>query len=115
MADKARGSAMSSKQLARTVLHGRAVTFRFATGDPITGYLCGMDDFHYMIVTPEGQKHLIHKGSASIITLADTPSYESEPCHTALEKVVGPFRTYVEGAFFGRSSAVTPPGERAAV
>lgn len=115
MADKARGSAMSSKQLARTVLHGRAVTFRFASGEPITGYLCGMDDFHYMIVTPQGQKHLIHKGSASIITLADTPSYESEPLLPDLEKIVGPFRTHVESAYFGRKPVASPPGERAAV
>lgn len=114
--DRPRGSEMSNKQLARTVLHGRMITFRFPTGESITGYLCGMDDYHWMVVTPEsGLKHLIHKGGASVVTLADTSSYESEPLRDEMEEVIGPFREYVNRTFFGRSS--TPPAsrERAAV
>jgi hypothetical protein len=103
--ERPRGSEMSSKQLARTVVHGRKVTFRFPTGDPISGYLGGMDDFHWLVVAPEsGLKHLIHKGSACIITLADTHTYESEPLRDQMEKVIGPFRRYVEEVFFGRTS-----------
>lgn len=95
---------MSSKQLARTVLDGRQITFR-VSGEQITGYLCGMDDFHWMVVTPLGNKHLVHKGSASVIDLADYSSYEREPNHALLEEVVGPFRRYVEAKFFGRQGA----------
>lgn len=93
---------MSSKQLARTVLDGKKVTFRFTSGEMVEGYLCGMDDFHWMVVTSEGRKHLVHKGSASIIDLADDPSYADEENHSSLEQVVGPFRRFVEGAYFGR-------------
>jgi hypothetical protein len=96
---------MSSKQLARTVMHGRAITFRFPSGEDITGYLCGMDDFHWMVVTADCQKHLIHKGSASVITLADTDSYDSEPRRDEMEEVIGPFRRFVSEAYFGRRPA----------
>lgn len=113
--DRAKGASMSSKQLARTVLHGRLLTFRLLTGDSITGYLCGMDDFHWMVVTGEGQKHLIHKASAGLITLADTASFEEEPLRDELEKIVGPFREFVQRSFFGRNTASPPASERAAV
>lgn len=94
---------MSSKQLARTVVDGKAITFRFVSGEPITGYLCGMDDFHWMVITSSCEKHLIHKGSASIITMADVSSYEQEPDREALESIVGPFRNYVASAYLGRA------------
>lgn len=105
---KARGSAMSSKQLARTVVHGRKVSFQFPSGQVIEGYLCGMDDFHYMVVEPvTGQKHLIHKGGACIITLADESTYDVEPRFADLERVVAPFREYVDREYFGRQKAST--------
>ena len=95
------GSAMSTKQLARTVLDGRLLTFTPLVGEPITGYLCGMDDFHWMVVTPYGSKHLVHKASAPVIDFGDC-RYIEEPDHPVLEKVVGPFRRFVEAEFFGR-------------
>lgn len=102
---RATGSEMSAKQLARTVRDGRLVSFRFPTSEVIEGYLCGMDDFHWLVVTPAGSKHLIHKGSASIIDLSDHPSYSDEPNRPELERVVAPFREHVEETFFGRQPA----------
>ena len=99
------GSAMSNKQLARTVIDGRLVTFRLQNNDEIKGYLCGLDDFHWMVITPRGKKHLVHKGSASVIDLADDSTYPNEESRPELEEVVGPFRRYVETEFFGRHSA----------
>jgi hypothetical protein len=96
---------MSSKQLAKTVLDGRRVTFRFPSGEMVEGYLCGMDDYHWMVITSEGKKHLVHKGSASIIDLADINSYSGERKHSDLERVVGPFRRFMEAEFFGRTGA----------
>lgn len=97
---------MSTKQLARTVLDGKRLRFRVPADNLhhpfLEGYLCGMDDFHWMIVTPEGHTHLIHKGSASVITIGDEPAYADEDRHDELEKLVGPFRTWVEQAIFGR-------------
>lgn len=105
------GNGLSSKQLARTVIDGKRVTFRVGPEAEVVGYLCGMDDFHWMVVTPDTQVHLVHKGQASIITLADESTYEGEPQHEALEKIVAPFRAFVQGSFFGRAQ---PAAKRAA-
>lgn len=87
---------MSSKQLARTVVDGRRINLTVSGLDQIlSGYLCGMDDFHYLIITPDCQTHLIHKGSAPAISLGGL-LYESEGRRDDLEKVVGPFRTAVQ-------------------
>lgn len=96
------GSAMSTKQLARTAIDGRLVSFRFPFGSTVQGYLCGMDDFHWMIVTSQGEKQLIHKGSASVIHLAEESTYTAEPLVDDLEKIVGPFRTAMEAVAYGR-------------
>ena len=96
------GSSLSQKQLGRTVIEGRKVTFCFpapvgeeARSD-VVGYICGADDFHWMVVCPpDGQKVLVHKGSAPLVLLADEPSYDDEPSKDVMEEVVGPFRTFL--------------------
>lgn len=98
------GSAMSSKQLARTVKDGKLLSFRFAgLEENLTGYLCGMDDYHWMVVTASGSLHLVHKGGAIVIDIAFNRTYEFEENHSELEKVVAPFRKYVNQNFFGVS------------
>lgn len=103
MAKARSGSAMSTKQLARTAIDGRLVTFRFPFGgETVQGYLCGMDDFHWMVITAQGEKHLIHKGSASVIHLSDVSTYSDEPLFEQLETIVAPFRTAMGVEYFGR-------------
>lgn len=97
------GSHMSTKQLAHTVKEGRKVVFHFPYEERIEGYLCGIDDYHWMIITPEGQVHLVHKGSVAVIDLPFEKSYESEEKLETLEGVVGPFRAWVEKEFYSRA------------
>lgn len=87
------GNAMSDKQLARTVLDGRKITV-VTVAREVTGYLCGMDDFTYMVISPEGRKSLVHK-TGSVIELDDDCTYADEPKHDILESVVGPFRAHL--------------------
>ncbi len=96
------GSEMSSKQLARTVIDGRILTFHLLTGDSINGYLCGMDDYHWMIVTTDGGKHLIHKGAAALIKIASEPTYDEKHRSESIEEIILPFRRLVEREIFGR-------------
>lgn len=105
---------MSSKQLARTVLDGRRLTFRLNSGAEIEGYLSGMDDFHWMVVTPDGQKYLLHKGSTALIALGDESTYKTEPLHFEMEKIVRPFREFVSREYFGREPTPSASGERVA-
>ena len=101
MAGPRDGSAMSSKQLARTVHDGKMLTFHLTTGDDIKGYLCGMDDYHWMIVTTDGEIHLIHKGGAIVIDISAQATYHEKHKTAELEQVIAPFRDHVEGKFFG--------------
>jgi len=89
---------LSTKQLVRTVLDGRILRFSFSVDHAIEGYLCGMDTYHWMIVSPDGHKHLIHKSKASLVTLGSI-SYSAEDNHVDLEKIVGPFRDWVKKTF----------------
>lgn len=98
---------MSTKQVAHTVVDGKLIIFRPFPTFPdftITGYVYGMDDYHWAVVEPSGAKHLVHKG-APIFTLADESTFDSEPLKESLTKLVGPFRRYVEENFFGRNGA----------
>ena len=96
------GAGLSTKQMARTVVDGRAVTFTLVNSVEVSGFLCGMDDYHWMVVTPAGQRHLVHKAAAILITFADSCSYRSEQRHSALEEIVAPFRRFVERDLMGR-------------
>jgi hypothetical protein len=102
---------MSSKQMARTVLDGKKVTFDFGFTS-VEGYLCGMDDFHWMVVTPEGQQHLIHKGQTPLISFSSQPTYDGEPQRRTLEKIIGPFRSRLAdiGVIPRRAVPATPEG-----
>lgn len=102
---------MSSKQLARTVLDGKKVTFRVANEEPVTGYLCGMDDFHWMVLTADGEQHLIHK-TAPMISLSSVATYADEPGREQMEKIIGPFRRSLTeaGLIPARPVPATPEG-----
>lgn len=104
-ASKKQGNEMSTKQVARTVLDGTAITFSFPPSDKqITGYVFGADDYHWAVVEPNGDRHLVHKG-APIVTLLSTRKLHAEPNAEALEPLVAPFRRYVERTYFGRNGA----------
>lgn len=94
----ARGSTMSSKQLARTVVDGRRITLvpNAANAPEITGYLCGLDDYHLFVVLPDGEKLLVSKGGIFTIRFAREATYQDEALRDELEQVVGPFRAYVQ-------------------
>lgn len=95
------GSGMSSKQLARTARDGKLLTFHLATGETIQGYLCGMDDYHWMIVTTDAVVHLIHKGGAILIDIASTSTYSDKHSSPELDKIIAPFRRFVQENYFG--------------
>lgn len=97
--------------MARTVLDGKKITFDFGFAS-VTGYLCGMDDFHWMVVTSDGQQHLIHKGQTPLISLGPDKTYDAEPSKDRLEKVIGPFRSRLAetGLIPQRVVPATPEG-----
>lgn len=85
---------MSSKQLARTVVDGRILTFTPVSGAPVTGYLAGMDDYHWLVVTPYDEQVLVHKSASKIDIGAKT--YNQETLRADLERVIAPFRAHIQ-------------------
>lgn len=82
---------MSSRQVARAAVHGHNIRFVFNNNiEPITGYVVGQDDFHWLIAHSDGANFkttLVHKGSAALLTIS--------PSSTLLNEEAD-FRTYVE-------------------
>lgn len=102
-------STMSVRQLGQTVRHGQKVTFLIFDGDPVTGYLAGMDDEHYFVLQPghdHGEdcftKNLIRKHGSPHMTIHSNSTYNNEPLREEMELIVGPFRTWVMNHVFHR-------------
>ena len=98
---------MSTKQLAQTVKDGRKLRFNFPSGDPLVGYLGGMDDYHWLVVTATS-KHLIHKGNVTMVDIFSESTYDREMTDD-MEAVIGPFRRYIDSnheLFFGKPKAM---------
>lgn len=109
------GDELSRKQLGRTVAEGCRIIVHLPNlpfDSPLVGYLCGVDDYHWMVVTPEGKKVLVHKGAAALIELSDEPTLADEPRRDELERLVRPFVGYLEDRGLVPRSPVRKPGEQ---
>ena len=106
------GSAMSTKQLLATVRDGRMVTFFLAgvSGEnpgPVTisGYLAGIDDYHWLVFEPKEERlFLVHKGNVAAVEIDRESTYASGQTADS-EKVIAPFRGYVERWFRGKGGS----------
>jgi hypothetical protein len=97
-------SAMHIKQLAQTVRYGRKVTFHVFDGDPVTGYLAGMDREYFLVLEPhhDGFKRWgIRRDGNPAFLLHGEQTYDSEAQKDALEEVIGPFRGWVNNRVLG--------------
>ncbi len=109
------GSSVSTKQLARTVLDGRPVFF-YATIEMtkyVRGYLTGMDDYHYFVVSPvEGSDRfltmLLHKSAIAVMVLGEKATYTDEPAYNILESLVAPYRAWLQTNLFGKQKTEIP-------
>jgi hypothetical protein len=91
---------MVDKQLWQALKNGQLITFLIFDGEPVTGYLAGMDDETYFVLEP--RKNQLFK--KVIIQKHGTPQFEIHPDQTynegipyyeEMERIIAPFRTYV--------------------
>jgi hypothetical protein len=91
---------MVDKQLWQALKNGQLITFLIFDGEPVTGYLAGMDDETYFVLQPR-KNELFKK---VIIQKHGTPQFEIHPDQTynedlpyfdEMERIIAPFRTYV--------------------
>jgi hypothetical protein len=91
---------MVDKQLWQALKNGQLITFLIFDGDPVTGYLAGMDDETYFVLEPRKneffKKIFIKKYGNPMFEIHAEHSYtEDIPYFDEMEKIIAPFRTYV--------------------
>lgn len=91
---------MVDKQLWQALKNGQMITFLIFDGEPVTGYLAGMDDEAYFVLEPRGteffKKIIIQKhGTPQFEIHVDSTYHEDIPYFEEMEKIIAPFRTYV--------------------
>lgn len=110
------GSGMSTKQLAYSVLHGKKVTATCTTGQTESGYLAGMDDYHWFVLVPDGsnvRQVLVHK-TAPHVEISTAPTYDDEDGDLlrVMEPIIRPFRDKLSERYQQRPVRGLPPDER---
>lgn len=108
------GSSMSDRQIAYAAVAGRKVAFTPLTGDSVEGYVCGADDYHWLVVTvkryedlPEGEfsitNTLVHK-SAPTVSISPVSTLADEPpvIRAAVEGVGRGFWLFCNKTYFGK-------------
>jgi hypothetical protein len=106
-ANEPSGSSVSTKQMAYTVRDGCKVTFLFEHLPSVSGYLVGMDGYHWKVITPDLDIYLIHKASACVNLgkLNQESSLKTEENKDEIERLVVPFRQFL------RDREIIPPGK----
>lgn len=100
---------MVDKQLWQALKNGQLITFLVFDGDPVTGYLAGMDDETYFVLEPQKnsffKKKFIKKYGNPMFEIHPEHSYtEDIPFFEEMEKIIAPFRTYVLHNHLGQQS-----------
>lgn len=104
MISKRSGSHMSDKQMAHAAVNNNLLHFNFSFGVIISGYLSGMDSFHWMIITKDGGTLLIHKSRVDFVEITDSKlANEDADIIEKVTKVAEPFWKFCERVFFGKT------------
>jgi hypothetical protein len=94
------GSELSRRQLGRAAVDGRAITFFLTRDWSISGYLVGMDDFHWFIVDLEqGSTLLLHKGLIPCLAINSDPTLQGSPHEARVMAVGSKFLNYCAESF----------------
>lgn len=104
-----RGSASSDRQIARAVKERLRVTFQIANYPAVSGWVCGVDDYHWVVATEQGTTLLIHK-SCPLVTITTTSLDDANLKRGALESITQatePFRNRVLADHYGQKTPET--------
>lgn len=104
---------MTEKQLFQSVIEGRKITFHVFDGDPVSGYLAGMDMERLFILEPTtdgfSQKFVSRAGNGTpVFEIHEKAVYSSEVCHLEMEQIIAPFRGWISNNVRGRRNQRIP-------
>lgn len=94
---------MTEKQLYASVQSGQTITFHVFDGDPIVGYLAGLDGERFFVLEPHGlnradfRKHFIDRrsGGSPVFEIHSDRAYRREGCFEEMDLIIGPFREWI--------------------
>lgn len=88
------GSRESSKQIARAVRDGKMIAVYLVSADhaPVKGWVCGADDYHWIMVGLDGDTWLIHKTAPAVRVISGSDIADAP--EGVQERVEG-FRDYI--------------------
>lgn len=95
---------MSDRQIERSVLDGKKITATLASGHEVVGYVCGKDDYHWMLVALNAESTMLVHKSAPLIHINGRSTLDEEPAVEDLKKIIDPYRKAVQRAFNGSST-----------
>lgn len=88
------GSEMSRKQLGRAAADGKLITFHRSEYGPVTGYLVGMDDFHWLVVSTQQEQLLVHKGLTPSLLIHPESTLQGSTIESLVNEIGSAFRSY---------------------
>lgn len=100
-----RGSSTSDKQVAYAVRNGHEIEFHHGVDGihVVRGYVFGMDDYHWAVVTESLHQWLVHK-SAPLLHISPDPTLPDENKQAEIESLVAPFREWVMRTHFRQTA-----------
>lgn len=94
--DVKRGASVSTRDMCKAAVDGRLLKIRLIDGHELCGYLAGMDDYHWKVVTPKLEVSLVHKAAAAVIVI-NGPTLAEESRREAIEAIIRPFQGFASG------------------
>lgn len=94
---------MTDRQLYASVTSGQKITFDVFDGDPIAGYLAGLDDERMFVLEPVGhdrttfRKRFIDRrsGGTPVFEIHSDRAYKDEPARDSMDEIIGSFRQWI--------------------
>lgn len=94
---------MTDKQLYASVTSGQKITFDVFDGDPISGYLAGLDEERMFVLEPIGHERIEFRkrfidrrsGGTPVFEIHSDHAYRTEPGREAMESIIGSFRQWI--------------------
>ena len=101
-----RGSMFADKQMHQAVRDLRAVEIWTAEGGPaVTGFIYGMDDYHWGIVDYHGLPMMVHKTASLVRFLDHTLDSLAQEQQAKVRAVIEPFRNRVMREVFKQQTS----------
>lgn len=107
---------MTERQLYASVVSGQKITFHVFDGDPIDGYLAGMDGERFFVLEPVGheratfRKQFVDRRSGSpVFEIHSDRAYRDEPAREAMDEIIGSFRKWISLNIMNRREKVRHP------